>query len=124
MLKNLGRHLWRVKTLVLLFVLSWWTMKHGIPKLGMVPPASGEEPERWYILFAVLYKTSGALVLFHVIRHELFPYIRLGQPVEDYTKAVRAGQADMAQAAAIQTLAYCLIVGFLLSTIVPVIVKW
>jgi hypothetical protein len=124
MLKELGRHLWRVKTLVLIFALSWWATKRGFPVLGMLPPASGEEPERWYILFAVLYKMSGALILFHVVRHELFPYIRLGQPVEDYSQAVRAGKADLAQAAAIQTLAYCLLIGFLLFTIVPVIAKW
>ena len=79
MLKNLGRHLWRVKTLVMIFVLFWWVTKRGFPALGMLPPASGEEPERWYILFAVLYKMSGARVLFHVVRHELFPYMRLAQ---------------------------------------------
>ena len=92
--------------------------------LGDDAAAPGEEPERWYILLVVLYKMSGAMVLFHVVRHELFPYLRLGQTVSDYSKAVKAGHADMAQAAAIQTLAYCLLIGFLLSTIVPVVVKW
>jgi hypothetical protein len=124
MLRQLGRHIWRVKTLVGIFALSWWAMKHGFPVLGMTPPTGGEEPERWYILFAVLYKMSGAVVLFHVIRHELFPYIRLGDTVGDYVAAARAGRADMAQAAAIQTLAFCLLIGFLLLSIVPVIAKW
>ena len=117
-------HLGRVKTLVAIFALAWWATQHGFSALGMNPPAAGEEPERWYILFVVLYKMSGAMVLFHVVRHELFPYMRLGQTVEDYGQAVKAGRADLAQAAAIQTLAYCLLIGFLLSTIVPVVVKW
>jgi len=124
MIKDLLHHLGRVKTLVLIFVLAWWATTYGFPALNLNPPALGDEPQRWYILFVVLYKMSGAIVLFHVVRHELFPYIRLGKPVEDYTKAVKAGHADMAQAAAIQTLAYCLLIGFLLSTIVPVVVKW
>ena len=67
---------------------------------------------------------SGAVVIFHIVRHELFPYIRLGDTVSDYVKAAREGKADMAQAAAIQTLAFCLLIGFLLMAIVPVIVKW
>ena len=124
MLKDLLHHLGRVKTLIVLFVLSWWATTRGVPSLGLVPPAAGEEPARWYIFFVVLYKMSGAMVLFHVIRHELFPYMRLRQPIDDYTRAVHAGKPEMAQAAAIQTLAYCLLVGLLLNTIVPVVVKW
>lgn len=124
MMKKLYEHIMRVKTLVILFILSWYAMKRGFPLLGMVPPVGGEEPDRWYILFAVLYKTSGAMVLFHIIRHELFPYVRLGETVADYAKAVKEGKSDMAQAAAIQMLALCLLTGFLLSTLVPVVVKW
>lgn len=119
MLKDLGRHLWRVKTLVAIFILTWWTTTRGMPALGLIPPAAGEEPERWYILLVVLYKMSGAMVLFHVIRHELFPYMHLGETVKDYNRAVHAGKPELAQAAAIQTLGYCLLIGFLLSTIVP-----
>ncbi len=124
MMKDLLHHLGRVKTLIVIFVFAWWATTYGLPVLKLYPPAPGDEPQRWYILFVVLYKMSGAMVLFHVVRHELFPYIRLGKTVEDYSKAVKAGHADMAQAAAIQTLAYCLLIGFLLSTIVPVVVKW
>ena len=124
MIKHLGQHIWRVKTLVFLFALSWYSMKHGFPFLGMNPPTGGEEPERWYILFAVLYKMCGAMILFHIVRHELFPYLRLGDTTADYFKAAREGKAELAQAAAIQSLAFCILIGFLLMAIVPVIVKW
>ena len=124
MLKRLLHHALRVKTLILIFALSWWMTERGIPALGMAVPMAGEEAGRWYILFAVLFKMSVATILFHVIRHELFPYLRLGAVIEDYRAALGKERADLAQAAAIQALAHCVLIGWLLSTIVSVVAKW
>lgn len=60
LLKRLGAHSWRLKILILTFGLAWWVTERGIPALGMPLPLAGEEPGRWYILCAVLFKMSAA----------------------------------------------------------------
>jgi len=110
-------HFWRLKTALLVLFISGWYVATFEPK------NPGDETRLW-IAANTIWKVTLGVVMVHVGRHEMFPYMRFGLVIKDYREAMKEGDGPRAQAAAALAFGYCVLIGLLFMTVVGVVAKW